>query len=350
MSRFAVGPQGGQALQSPSYTTYKYTGTYTKTQLTTNLALLKRVMGQQRIVCTLAIAGTPYTFSFALTGGTNRPTTNALPMFPNLASTYSTLINYALDGQNTPPAGCTVEMLPIPSGGTASRINIFDVTETLSGSNYVFRFSLCPFLNIDSTIESTGPVLPDGTTLTVYSEFFRVTPDLRTEGKLISGMTPNYTTRLFNTLVPTNGAASPLDTPGTKVDFRRYPGQQTIVFTNLTTSYYFSIDLDYGIIGQANGYIGFTTSPTANCRTISTPVGCTVNSVAVSNANSNANSRVIRLEVTSPVSDGGGRVYTLEFSPYAYQKAAPTISLGSGAVLGNVDVNVGVYARYFSYV
>ncbi len=366
MSRFAIGPQGGQALQSPTYKIYRYSGVYSSAELADGPVLLKRVTGQQRLTGILTIAGVAYTFSFALTGGTNRPVTNALPMFPNTETVYNHQINYRPDAQNTPPLGCTVVTQPIPSPGLGpgtSRINIFNVTESVTGSGYVLRFSMCPFLNIDTTIEvvttgpDAGPAIPEGATLVVYSEFFRVTPDLRTEGKLISSMTPNYTTRVFTTSIPAVDGASPLDTPGTKINFRRYAGQQTIVFSS-SSGYYFSLEVDYGIIGQANGYIGWTANPSANGGIVPTgkgipnpsPAGTAVANAIISSANSNSNAHVVKLEITSPASDGGGRVYVIQLSPYAYTAIPPTISLKSGAPLGDVDVTMKVYARYFNYV
>lgn len=350
MSVFSIGPQGGQAIYSPSYVINKQEKIYTSDQFVAGPVNFKRVMGPQRVVMMLTTGGFVYVWSFALSGGTNQQVTNALPMFPNPASTYTPSINFILDPNGLAPLGCTVETQPIPLAKTSSRINIFDITETLSGSSYKFRLSMCPCLNIDSTIEAVTP-LPGGSTLRVYSEFFRVNPNLRTEGIPISFMAPIYTVKSYETLIPPVDGASPLDNPATKIPFTRFPGQQTIVFINYTTGFYFLIDVDYGIIGQGNGYLGYV-SPTANGSLVpgSTPIWCTVENVFISGANSRAVSRTTRLQITTDAADGGGRTYLIDLFPSAYRGEKPLISRSAGAAIGNEEVGVQVYGRYFSTV
>lgn len=351
MSTFSIGPQGGQAIYSPSYKINKYEKIYTEASLTSGPVYFQRVIGPQRIVMNLTDGLFTYTWSFALSGGTNRQVTNALPMFPNTTKTYNSSDNFIVDPNGLAPLGCIVETQPIPATKTSSRINIFDITETLSGSSYKFRLSACPFSNIDSTIELIGPALPSESTLTVYSEFFRVNPNLRTDGIPISFMSPSYKVKLYETsILPVDGV-SPLDSPSTKIQFTRFAGQQTIVFINYTTGYYFTIDIDYGIIGQGNGYIGYV-SPTSNGTLVpnSTPIGCTVKNVFVNGSNVYAVSKMVRLEVTSPVDDGGGRTYLIDLFPSAYRNEKPTISVSSGAPIGNEDLAIRVYGRYFSTV
>jgi hypothetical protein len=351
MSRFSIGPQGGQAIGSPSYVINKYQGVYTRVMLNAGPVNFQRVMGPQRIVMNLFDGTNTYIWSFAITGGTNKPVTNALPMFPNTASTYDPSINFILDPAGIVPLGCTVVTQPIPLAKTSSRINIFNVTETTSGLGYAFQLSLCPFLNITTTIQTIGHALPVGSVLTVYSEFFRVHPDLRTNGTPISFMAPTYATRTYETLINPILGISPLDNPATKVPFNRFSGQQTIVFVNHSTGYYFTIDVDYGVIGQGNGYLGYV-SPTANGVLVSgsTPVGCSVENIFVSGANSNAVMRMTRLEVISDVSDGGGRTYLIDLFPATYGKTTPLISRSAGAPIGNEVIGVQIYCRYFSSV
>lgn len=351
MSTFATGPQGGQAIWSPSYVINKYEKTYTESSLVSGPVNFNRVMGPQRIVMSLIDGVFRYVWSFSLSGGTNRQVTNALPMFPNPSSTYNPSINFITDPNDVAPMGCMVKTQPIPLSKTSSRINIFDVTETSSGSDYKFRLSMCPFLNIDSTIESIGPSLPPGSTLIVYSEFFRVNPNLRTGGIPISFMAPEYSVKSYETIIAPNGGISPLDNPSTKIPFTRFAGQQTIMLVNYSTGFYFVIDVDYGIIGQGNGYLGYV-SPTSNGVLVqgSSPVGCSVSNITISGANTNAVSKITKLKVSTSVMDGGGREYLITLSPSAYRNENPTISRSAGAPIGNEEIGVRVYGRYFSSV
>jgi hypothetical protein len=351
MASLGAGPQGGQALYSPSYIINKYQKTYDLDALTNGPVEFQRIIGPQRFVMNLFDGTYTYIFSFSLTGGTNRPVASVLPMFPNTTGTYSPSINFTMDPNGITPVGCTVQMRPIPTTKTSTRINIFDITETLSGSSYEFCLRMCPFMNINSTIELTGPALPDGSLLTVYSEFFRVRPNLRTGGIPISFMYPSYKTRMSETLITPVDSVNPLDNPTTKIPFTSFAGQQTIVFVNYVTGYYFMLDIDYGIIGQAGGYMGWV-SPTANGVLVpgSTPIGGTIESVFVSSANTNSVSKMARLKITSPVGDGGGREYLIDIFPSTIGGKKPTINLSSGAPIGDEEVGVKIYGRYFSMV
>ena len=349
MSSFAIGPQGGQAIWSPSYIINKYEKIYSLADLLSGPVNFRRVMGPQRIVMSLFDGTFTYIWSFAISGGTNQPVTNALPMFPNPSNTYNPSINFILDPNGIEPLGCKVHTQPIPTSKTSSRINIFDITETRSAFSYIFRLSMCPFLNINSTIENIGPVLPPGSILTVYSEFFRVNPNLRTDGIPISFMAPSYKVITYETMISPVEGISPLD--DTKIPFTRFAGQQTIIFINYATGYYFSIDIDYGIIGQGNGYLGYI-SPTANGVLVqgSTPIGCTVENMVISGANTNAVTRTTRLKITSPVLDGGGREYLIDIFPSAYHNQKPNITKSAGAAIGDQEIGIQVYGRYFSSV
>ncbi len=353
MASLSSGPQGGKGIYSPTYVVNRYAKEWVATDFddTTPVEFL-RVMGPHRIIMTLTTTGEGggiYTFSFSLTGGTNQPVTNSRVMFPNTAKVYNQTINFIVNGSEVPPTGCVVTTDPIPESKIPTRINIFRVRETLSGDDTTFIFRMCPFLNIPTTIETTED-LPADSTLAVYAEFYRVHPNLRTEGILISREAPSYRAQLYTTTITPVDNVSPLDDPTTKVPFKRFSGQQTIVMTNNTTNYYFSFDLDYGIIGQGNGYLGWC-SGTANGRVVkSEPIGCTIENVVISGANTNALAKVIRLRVTTEVGDGGGRVYLLEVSPSGYNQIPPTISRELGAAIGDEIVTVQVCGRYFQTV
>lgn len=342
MSSFSIGPQGGKAIYSPSYLVNLYSTTYNFSQLQQTIKF-KRVMGPQRIIMTLIDGSFKYNFSFSITGGTNMMVTNALPMFPNPAKVYNPSINFVLDQEGIPPIGCNVQTEPIPESKTKSRINIFRITETLSGSSYTFILSLCPFSNIDSTIEIEGPSLPSGSSLVVSSEFFRVNPNLRTDGIPISFMSPSYKTKSYETIIDPVSNVSPINS--TDIPFTRFAGQQTILFINYQTGYHFSIEIDYGIIGQGNGYLGYV-SPTSNGTVVqgSKPVGCQVLNVSTPGQSITSDTK---LKIITDVLDGGGREYIIKLYPSAYQNKDPTIKLLSGATIGNETLGIQVYGRYF---
>ncbi len=345
-SAYAVGPQGGRSLSSPTYQIYKYTRTYTPTTLINGE--FPRVTGQQRISIILTYGGFDYTFCFSISGGTNQQVTNCLPMFPNTAPTYDQSINYVPDGKDIAPVGCTVEMHPVPIDKSVSRINIFNVTESTTGSNYVFQLSVCPFFNIPTIINSIGPALDSDTIITVTVEFFRVNPDLRTNGVFISRMTPSYRTVAFIADIEPVDSVNPLDS-GDSVPFVRFNGQQTIIVTNETTGFYFMLDVDYGIVGQGNGYLGYL-DPSENCKSVYKSVNCTLESVFTSFGDSYSITKTMRLRITTSSADDGGHVYEMSFSPYAYTKLSPTIKLVSGNAIGDSIVSVQVNGRYFDYV
>lgn len=327
--------QGGYALISPSYN---------KNVLLKVISLglttpqkFPRVCGPHRIFMTW----NSFTWSFAITGGTNRITSDVLPMFPRPSNDlYNVPNNFQINDQDVPPCGCTIyTVLPYPQNTTL--INVFRVTENLTGNNFSFVVAYCPFTGIDSTITYDGaPQIPNTVDMKIVS--YRVASNNhRAIGYHISFGAPNYIVRSFQTKFIPNAGVNPLDA-NTPLDFERISGQQTVVFKNTTTGFYFSFDVDYGIIGQAHGYLGLV-SPTANATLASMDI---TNATLVSITHQGDVNAVIQvMQFTFDANDG--RRYVFTFDPVGYNQIPPTIQLVSPGALGAEDATVTVYTRYF---
>ena len=332
---YGFGTQGGQALNAPSYRKYQYKTIFTSATLNTNTPqTYPRVTGQQRIFMKYLT----YTWSFAIDGGSNTVAPEVMPMFPNTSLTYNPSIDYLVD--RDPPRGATVQVLPIPTGTT--RINVFRVTETVTGSNFTFDLAYSPFASkVDPTVTLLAPQILAGD-LEIDVVFFRSTPDLRSSGRLIAFGAPSYRVHDFLTPFLSTGVTNPLDT-FTPLPFHRSNGQQEIVVSNTTTGAYFSFEIDYGIIGQAGGYLGLT-SPTANALPTSPPENATIMSVPISETNDAALAHVSRYRVTA----NDGRVYMFTFDPDGYRQIPPTIQLvNPGPPFGAENIELHIYYKYF---
>jgi hypothetical protein len=349
MAVYAIGPQGGRALATTAYNITKFTKSFTSVDLASKVEI-PRVVGPHRVIVKYNASGFTYIWSFGLKGGTNRVTTNALPMFPNPAQVYDQTINYVVNGQDIPPMGCTVETQPISKISTSSRINIFDVTDSMSPDNLVLRFELCPFLHIPTTVGVIGGVVTPGSNMEISILFYRTTPKLKTNGIKMSYMAPDYTTKVWTVPIDSNGTHNPLDDPNTALQFIRFDGQQTIMLVNLTTGYYFSFDIDYGIIGQGGGYIGYV-DPSANAALVEGSVleNCSISNVNVNYANTNSVSKLIKIVATTNPADGGGRDYIFEFVAMSYRDIKPTIQM-TGTPFGNQNLELRIYTREFSSI
>lgn len=346
MASLSSGPQGGQGISSPSFIPYSITKLYTQAQLAAGICYFPRVMGPQKISMILKDGLYTYTWTFSIKGGSNSPQSGALVMFPNTAPTYNPSINYGTDPEGLPTMGCSLVVTQAPTGTKTTRINTFLITENLSGSNYQFKLSMCPFYGIDSSIEVVGTLPPVGSTLTMITEFYRSTPDLRTSGVLLSFSAPSYSVKAFETDIAPISGSSPLDS--LIIPFVRFPGQQTIMVVNYNTGYYFSFDVDYGIISQAGGYLGYR-SPTPNAKVVqgSIAYGCTISTS--STADPNAIQRPIYIDATTDASDFT-RTYRFTFYPFPANPQEPTIQLISGALIGNEEIGVRVYCTYFNTI
>jgi hypothetical protein len=347
MASYGNGPQGGKSLYSPSYNVQKYTKIYTDSDLN-NQVQLKRVIGPQRIIFKYtapAIGDVPqtnsYTWSFAIEGGNNRPT----PQLTQLSFDYNVANNFAVKDDDVPPVGCSVQT--VENTTNTNRINIFDVSETVTSNSLVLRMALCPFTNIPTTIDLISGTMDANSTLEISIVYFRSIPGERNGGWSIGYMSPSYTTIARSTSILSTNGTNPLD-DGSLAAFTRFNGQQTIHVTNTTSGYSFLFDVSYGIID--GGYLGYI-DPTANAILASgnrPPEGCTVSSVAVSGGNTNSIPKMIRLIATTYAADQN-RDYIFDIYPSGYKNIPPTISL-SGAPLGGESLEVTVYQRYFNNI
>jgi hypothetical protein len=335
MASYGFGTQGGFSSISPSY--HKDVVRQVISLGITTPQKFHRVCGPHRIFMTWGI----FTWSFALVGGTNRVSPDVLPMFPRSPNdVYNATINFKINDQDAPPYGCTIfTVLPIPQNTTL--INVFRVTENLTGNNFSFLVAYCPFTGIDSTITYSGvPQTPNTIDMKIVS--YRVASDNhRAIGYTISFGAPDLVVRNFPTKFTSVAGVNPLDA-NIPLNFARISGQQTIVFQNINTGFYFSFDVDYGIIGQAHGYLGWV-NPTANATLASMDI---TNATLVSITHAGDPNAVIQImQFTFDANDG--RRYVFTFNPVGYTQTPPTIELVSPGMLGAEDAMVNVFTRYF---
>lgn len=338
MATYGSGPQGGRALIAPSYAK-----NISRIQISTSINTpqkIPRVYGPHRIV----MSSGANTWSFAITGGTNRVSSSVLPMFPkHRDDLYDQSINFRINGQDLPPAGCTITtVMPIPQNTTL--INVFSVTETVTGSNLSFLLGYCPFMGVDSTVTYTGAPVAGLIDIKIIS--YRASAgNQRAFGYIQSFGAPTYVVRNFQTsFVPVLGV-NPLDA-FSPLNFERVSGQQTILVMNTTTKSYFAFDVDYGIISQGNGYLGYI-SPTANARLASMDIeNATLLSITTPTA-SGAIPKVIQYLFLAD----DGRTYKFTFEPNGAREIPPTIELVSpGPGLGADTLVVNVFVRYFQTI
>lgn len=336
MATFGSGPEGGKAIVAPTYR--KYIDKKTLYLLANQSQQFQRVTGPHRII--MSIVGSPnLSWAFSLTGGTNSTSGEGLPMFPrDPKKLYNPSINYKINGDDLPAYGCVITTLPVPpQSAMTTRVNMFQVTETVTGSNFSFVISECPYAHVDPTIVSTLNVDVDMKII-----FYRAKADnYRSLGWSESRGAPVFKAYNFPTDFISNAGVNPLDSM-TALPFQRISGQQTIVVYNKSTHAYFSFDVDYGIIGQGGGYLGYV-SPTANAKLASKDIENATLSSITGLSNPNA---VIRKEMFTLVASDG-RTYEFVFDPSGYNQIPPTIRLSAGPLLGAESISVNVFARYF---
>jgi len=337
--------QGGNALIAPSYRKYIYRKTIS---LDTNEPqTFPRVVGPQRIVMSWAQPpGPPKTWSFAITGGSNSVESSVLPMFPRPSGdVYNQVINYRVNGQDIPSFGCIVLGLPIPPASeSTSRINRFQVVETVIVLGLAFLFAWCPFSEVDPTVTYLGdPLDPNVVEMKIIS--YRATAaNNRVNTLPVSRGAPFYFVRKFPTIFNSVAGVNPLDAL-TALPFQRVSGQQTIV-VSLSSGFYFLFDVDYGIISQGGGYLGYTYNPTPNAVLATKDVeNATILSIDSPN-NINAQQRDIYFTVAAT----DGRTYIFIFDPSGNNQVPPTIQLSAGPPLAAEDLVVNVLVRYFEVI
>jgi hypothetical protein len=342
MSTFASGVQGGQALFSARYKRLSYTAILPVADLNAGTPItFPRVVGPQTIYMRYKTgAVNEPTWSFSLKGGTNTTASEVLPIFPNPALVYDGTIQYRVDA-TPPPRGAIIQTLPPPPiTENTVRVNIFRVLELMSGLGLTFDLAFAPFASVDPMVTLLIPAAAFDIEVEVV--FFRTHPNLRNFGSASSFGAPIFLTREYVTNFPSQAGVNPLDDMALH-EFKRYNGQQDITLTDLTTGYYFSFEIDYGIISQGGGYIGLT-SPTANGALVEFPsVNCTVQNVFVNVSNQNAIARIVNFLVSS--TDGRQYIFTVYADEYIQQP--PTIRMVSPTPFGADDVEVRVTYRIF---
>lgn len=339
---FSSGPQGGNAIIAPRYNTHVYSTILDFMVFSGNKFDLKKVIGPQMIMVTYVTTNpAPHpTFIFYLVGGSNSPTPEVLPMFPSTKTSYNYALDYSIDPSIT-PIGCTIESLPRPQNTTL--INTFSVTETVTGLGYQLLFEFSPFGGVNprfSLLNNLGVPPVDFEQFEIKNVFYRtVAADLRLEGTRISFMSPEIVTRRKTFSFLTDGFQNALD-DGLAHSFIRYNGLQMITFTNTATNQFYSFSIDFGIISQGGGYLGYV-SPTANAipdTSIIQAVNCTVTTEGLEQP-------VVRT-VVFRVTDLLGHVFLYTFDPNPYTQALPTIQL-IGGLIGNVDISCFIEYRLF---
>lgn len=340
MATVGQGTQGGYSIIAPSYKKYI-------TKLTFDLVAgvpqtFPRVCGPHRIVMSFTpLVGSTTSWSFAITGGSNQVATEVLPMFPrNPEDLYNKTINYRINGSDLPPFGCSITTLPVPpASAMTTRVNIFQVDEIVTGSGLSMMFAYCPFAGIDPTITSTTSVVVDMRIISYRAEG----DNHRAIGYQESRGAPFYIVRNFPTIFTSVAGVNPLDSY-TPLQFQRISGMQTILVADTTTGFYFSFDVDYGIIGQAHGFLGYNYNPTPNASLASKDIENATLVGISSPTNVHAQEKVE--EFILAASDG--RAYKFAFDPSGYNQLPPTIQLlAPSAPLGADNLVVNVFVRYF---
>lgn len=337
MARLGCGPDGGRAKISPTFTSVKTSTAFTAAQVNTGLPLeFSRKQGHHRVYIKYFTnsdpgPGTPFIWSFALSGGTNR-----------VVSSLND--NRAIDfriASNDPPRGCSI--VRIPAVGNTTRINQFRVIETVTGNALTFVFAYCPYFGITSTITYTsGPVL-SGNGIIVETVAYRLVSEFRATGMDIAFGAPSYSIDQYATNFTSVLGVNPLDA-GTPLPFSWVTGQSDVVVQNTTNpgqGFFFSFTVSYGIQGQAAGYpYG---GPTTNAELEDNPENATLTSSLV--LSPGCITTPIKFTFTTLAPDS--RVYAFIFYP---DGGAPTIQLVSGAPLGANNIQVSVYKPCFETV
>ncbi|HMP28238.1 MAG TPA: hypothetical protein PKD85_01475, partial [Saprospiraceae bacterium] len=315
------------SLKNVKFILNRYTVSFSVAQLNTNIGIpFNRVTGPQTFIMRYenGIVPTP-TWEFSIRGGSNATSGDGLPIYANTATNYG-VNDYVPD--NSAPKGCTISVLPKPTNTT--RINIFEIVENVTGLNLTFQLSMSPFAPVPPLLTFPAPqVALFGISMTTL--FYRTVPGFTTSGLPSSFGAPDYNIELFDTPF-ISGGVNPLDA-GIALPFRRFSRQQTITVRNTTTGFYFAFEIDYGIINQGNGYIGYI-SPTINALLVpdAVPQNCTITNTGLQQPG------IVKvLEYTVVALDG--RTYVFTFNPNPYTQTNPTIRL-VGPVLGAESVVV----------
>ena len=280
-------------------------------------------------------------WSFALAGGSNRILSTYAPIAANGSTKLNEDLRYTVMANDLPPLGCTVEVIPTDPMTTSTRIDQFRVTDTVTGNSRVLIFSLAPFVGIPSTVESPTGELAYGTDVEIDLVYYRLPDVFRCLGYGISFGAPEYSILDYSTAFTSDGMTNPLDDNLTH-EFTRVSGQQTIAVKNDDSGFYFSIDVDYGIMGQGLGYPGYI-GPQRNATDVGDPVNCVIDSIE--GLWGKSLDQAVKYSITTSAPDS--KSYAFIFYPVATN---PTIQLLAPGSLADESVTLHVYSRVFATI
>ena len=193
------------------------------------------------------------------------------------------------------------------------------------------------------TIVTSQSGVPPDTTISIY--YYRGVPYMREAGIPVAFTNPDYWERTYVTNFTSVANVNPLDAL-TPLPFSRYPGQQDIVLT-LSDGFYFQFSIDYGILGQAGGYIGLV-APNANAILCNPPPqNCIVTSVTPGTTMTQQSSLTFLVEDTNAPNN---RTYAFTFYPNPNIPNKPTITLVGGPDLAALDAELKVVVRHFKTI
>jgi hypothetical protein len=331
MARFSSGPEGGYAVSSPAFETIVYPYTFSAATMNSNVPQpIKRVNGQHRIIMRYTNGGILYSWSFGISGGTNRITSEwAKPR--GVASNNNFITSFG-----DPPRGCTVVVvLPQPTNTTL--VNVFQVTETVTGLGLIFVFAYCPTMGISSTVVYPSGQAPLTSNVIVDLLSYRLPDTFRTPAMYISFQAPEYYVHPYITNFTSSGGVNPLD-DNLPHPFSNISGQQTIVVS--IGNFYFSFEID-AKIAACNGYIGYVNNTMLNSEWDYTAENATIDSIIyLGNPLSIVNP--VQYTLTSIAPDSNTYIFVIypDSRPPTIQLQAPGVQ---GANNVTVTVNKNVY-------
>lgn len=192
------------------------------------------------------------------------------------------------------------------------------------------------------TITMTQQGINQDITITTY--YYRGVPYMREAGIPVAFTTPDYWERSYITNFTSVANVNPLDVP-IPLPFSRYPGQQDIVLT-LSNGFYLQFSIDYGILGQAGGYIGLV-GPNANPELCDPPPqNCIVTPVAPVTPMTQEPLTFLVEDTNVP----NVRTYAFTFYPNPNIPNKPTITLVGGPDLGALSLELKINVRHFKTI
>lgn len=262
----------------------------------------------------------------SLVGGTYGAPGNKLTVLSVAQGTY------LLPGQVISGVGITPGTT-ILSGPTGAGPGIY----TVSGGPQLAGGSAA-----GETITTTQQGTPPDTILSIY--YYRGVPYMREAGIPVAFTAPQYWERNYITNFTSVAGVNPLDALA-PLPFSRFPGQQDIVLT-LSSGFYFQFSIDYGILGQAGGYVGLI-APNANAILCGLPPqNCIVTPVSPGFTQTQQALTFLVEDTNAP----NVRTYAFTFYPNPNIPSKPTVTLVGGPDLAALDAELKVVTRHFKTI